>query len=65
MCERVFSLMAVAWRKERSKLLIDTLEAELLIKTNMSLSCTEFEKFLRTNVIGKGIVKAIVSSDKY
>lgn len=65
MCERIFSLMARAWRQERNKLLISTLAAELIVKTNMNLSCNDFEQFLRTDDIGKGIVNAVGKSDKY
>lgn len=49
MSERIFSLMTQAWRKERNKLNIKTLEAELMVKHNYTESCTEFAKYLKTN----------------
>lgn len=63
MSERIFSLMGLAWRKERNKLDIKTLEAELMVKHNFNLSCQEFATFLKKD--GANIIKKVKSSQKY
>lgn len=65
MCERVFSLMTNIWRKERNRLSIKTVEAELIVKHNMDLNCLEFYKFLKTDQIGDEIVRKIGTDEKY
>lgn len=62
--ERIFSLMTTAWRKERNKLLIQNLEAELMVKENYKMSCKEFRVFLKTEN-AKGILKKSASNEKY
>lgn len=62
--ERIFSLMNVAWRKERQSLLIENLEAELMTKENFKMTCHEFRKFLQTEE-GSVIIKKAMSSEKY
>ena len=48
--ERVFSLMTSAWTKERNRLDVDTVMAELQIFTNISLECSDmFKVFLNYN----------------
>lgn len=56
--ERVFSLMNIAWRKERSSLLIENLESELMIKENYKMTCQEFRKFLKTDDGQQILIKA-------
>lgn len=48
MSERIFSLMKTAWRSDRNRLLLQNLEAELILKTNFDETCKEFRKFLNT-----------------
>lgn len=62
MSERIFSLMTNAWRKERNKLNIKTLEAELMIKHNFTESCIEFAKYLKRD--GNHILEKCKSSWK-
>lgn len=61
--ERIFSLMTTAWRKERNRLLLSNLEAELMVKQNFNMSCTEFQQFLKNK--GSNILKNIKSNQKY
>ena len=62
--ERIFSLMATFWRKERNKLLLKNLEAELMVKENYKLNCIDFVKFLKSSD-GLEILNKIKSSEKY
>lgn len=55
--------MGLAWRKERNKLDIHTLEAELMVKHNFTQSCQEFIKFLKKD--GASIIHKLKSKDKY
>lgn len=63
--ERVFSLMTIAWRKDRNNLLLKNLEAELMVKENYGLSCSEFIKYLNNSSDGREILKLCKSSEKY
>lgn len=64
--ERVFSLMQVSWRKERTNLSLKNLEAELMVKENYDLSCSEFQKMLsQPEPEGLEILKLAKSSNKY
>ena len=63
MCERIFSLMFTAWRKDRNSLSIETLESELMIKHNFTETCQEFVKFLEKD--GKNILGKVGTSLKY
>ncbi len=60
--ERIFSMMKTCWRKERNRLLISNLEAELMIKENYNMSCSEFHDFLKQNV---SILEMAKSASKY
>ncbi|CAH1115436.1 unnamed protein product [Psylliodes chrysocephalus] len=62
--ERIFSLMTTAWRKEKNKLDIKTLEAELMIKTNFKMSCKDFILFLKTGN-ADDILRKVSSCQKY
>lgn len=61
-CERIFSLMFNAWRKERNHLLIPNLEAELQIKHNFQYTCQDFYNFALKNNI---LLNKVKSSEKY
>lgn len=62
--ERIFSLMTTAWRKERNRLNLHTLEAELMIKHNFAMTCNEFVQYLKSSK-GEDILSKISSYDKY
>lgn len=62
MSERSFSLMFNAWRKERNRLNLETVESELFIKTNFSMTCQEFYSYVLKN---EAMLKDIRSKDKY
>lgn len=64
MCERVFSLMNTAWRKDRNRLLMKHLESELIIKQNCSLSCREFYDYIKSNE-AKHLLSKVSTSEKY
>lgn len=64
MCERVFSLMAARWNKERNLLAMATVEAELMIKENFKMTCLKFNEYLKTPD-GIKLLKAAKNSDKY
>lgn len=48
-CERVFSLMEQVWSKERNKMNISLVKAELLILQNFEFSCINFHNYVLTN----------------
>ncbi len=62
-CERIFSLMTSAWRKDRNRLMLKNLESELMIKHNFDMNCTEFQTYLKNE--GVKILNEVKSSDKY
>lgn len=62
-CERIFSLMTSAWRKDRNRLMLENLEAELMIKQNFSMNCSEFQNFVKNE--GVVILNEVKSSNKY
>lgn len=62
--ERIFSLMNIAWRKDRNKLSLATLEAELMVKENFKMTCKEFRQYLNTSSAGD-ILKQAKSNQKY
>jgi hypothetical protein len=62
MSERIFSLMFYAWRKDRNRLALVTVEAEMLIKTNFKHSCKDFYNFILSN---EKLLKEITSNEKY
>ena len=62
--ERIFSLMATTWRKERNRLKIENVEAELMIKQNYQMTCLEFRTYLKSEA-GILLLKKVKCSDKY
>lgn len=62
--ERIFSLAFNHWRKERNRILLKTVEAELIIKFNFNLTCSEFKNFLKSTD-GQKILKYVKGSQKY
>lgn len=62
--ERIFSLMFNAWRKDRNKAALKTVESELLIKYNFAFTCTDFKKFLLSKD-GDSVLQKIKQSEKY
>lgn len=63
--ERIFSCSSFLWRKERNKLDINSVEAELMIKTNFNFSCKEFKDFLLNSNIGKKVLTEVRKNEKY
>ncbi|CAM4974346.1 unnamed protein product [Rotaria socialis] len=61
-CESVFSHMNFLWNNNRNKMKHDLVGAELKIKMNTHLTCTEFYDYLLTK---PDILKKIRSSEKY
>lgn len=61
-CESIFSHMKFLWNNNRNKMKCDLVGAELKIKMNTHLTCTEFYNYLLTK---PDILKKIRSSDKY
>ena len=48
-CERVFSMMEQVWSKERNRMSISLVKAELQILTNFDFSCKNFYDFVVKN----------------
>ncbi|CAF5038400.1 unnamed protein product, partial [Rotaria magnacalcarata] len=61
-CESVFSHKKYLWNNNRTKMKHDLVGAELKIKMNTHLTCTEFYDYLLTK---PNILNKIRSSDKY
>ena len=62
MSKRIFSLMTIAWRKERNRLLAENLEAELMNEENFRMTCNEFQVFLY--IEDSNILQKIKSNEK-
>lgn len=62
MTERIFSLMFNAWRKERNRLSLQNLEAEIMVRNNFDLNCVEFYKLIINN---DEILNQISGKEKY
>lgn len=60
--ERIFSLIAKLWTKEKSQLKLDTLKHMLFLKYNLKFECVEFYNFLKESPT---LLKQISSQDKY
>jgi hypothetical protein len=60
--ERLFSLMTCYWRKKRNQRSEDLVKAEIQVKFNYGLFCTDFHSFVLQN---KKILRALRSSAKY
>jgi hypothetical protein len=61
-CESIFSHMKYLWNSNRSKMRHDLVGAELKIKMNTHLKCTEFYEYLLSK---PDLLKQIRSADKY
>ena len=60
--ERIFSQMNALWTDEKNRLLVETIKAILMAKSNFNLSCDIFAKKLAKN---KAIPKKVHGSQKY
>ena len=60
--ERVFSLCAAQWTKERNLLHVDTVKALAQIKCNYDMNCREMYRFLLES---DKLLKKIRGNDKY
>lgn len=60
--ERVFSLIAAQWTKERNCLSIETIESIVQCVFNYNMSCTDFYKYVKNE---EGLLKKVKNSDKY
>lgn len=66
--ERIFSLMNMYWSDNRNRCTLDLIKAELAIKTNFTMTCSEFNEFLNKNVNkeqSKALIAAARSQEKY
>jgi hypothetical protein len=62
-CERVFSDMKDAWSDDRSKLTVESVEAELMIRKNFeNVSCAAYYQSVKEDEI---FLKKISSQEKY
>ncbi|CAF1937723.1 unnamed protein product [Rotaria magnacalcarata] len=61
-CESIFSHMKFLWSNYRNKMKPELVGAELKVKVNSQLNCTEFYDYLLNN---QDLLKQIRSSDKY
>jgi hypothetical protein len=62
MRRETFSLMTCYWRKERNQCSEDLVKAEIQVKMNYGLSCSDFYSYVLQN---KEILRAVRSSAKY
>jgi hypothetical protein len=60
--ERIFSQMHRIWTEDRNSLSIDLIKAEICIKNNFDLKCSEFKNYIKSN---KKLLKAAQSQQKY
>lgn len=60
--ERIFSQTNIIWSERRNRLSFEHVKAEIQIKTNFKLSCSEFYKYALKN---KALLKAVKSNAKY
>ncbi len=60
--ERVFSVMNNLCSKDRNKLLTHNLKAEICVKVNFDLNCSQFYDFVKNN---EEILKSAKSNTKY
>lgn len=61
-CERVFSTMTALWTDSRNRLSLDLVKAELMMKMNFHMSCSDFYEFIRKD---KELLRAAKSQGKY
>lgn len=62
MSERLFSLLFHACRKDRNRLTLKNIEAEILVKHNYTKGCKEFYQYIFNN---ERLIDEIKSSKKY
>lgn len=60
--ERIFSNMNLIWTDEKSRMKVETVKAELQVKTNFGMSCNDFKGHLAKN---ENILKGLHSCEKY
>ena len=60
--ERVFSVITNLWTDERNQMRISLVKAEVCIKFNFDISCTEFYDFVKNNI---ALLNAVKSEKKY
>nr|XP_049699481.1 uncharacterized protein LOC126055228 [Helicoverpa armigera] len=60
--ERVFSQANIIWSDTRNRLTLEHVKAEIQIKTNFNMACSEFYNYVIKN---KAILKAAKSNEKY
>ncbi|XP_015263080.1 PREDICTED: uncharacterized protein LOC107107313 [Gekko japonicus] len=48
-CEKIYSLMAQLWSKDRNRLSDSVVKAELQVQLNFNISCADFHEFLYRN----------------
>ena len=60
--ERIFSIVNNLWTDERNKLSNDLVKAELCIKLNYSMNCTEFVNHVKTD---QKLLDCAKSDNKY
>jgi len=60
--ERVFSIMANIWTKEKSQLSIETLRSLLITRCNYEMNCLEFFEYIEKKTL---LLKKIHSVEKY
>ena len=60
--ERVFSLMEDAWTDKRNRLSVAMVKAELQVRLNFQLSCSEFKTFIENQ---PGLLTAAKKNTKY
>ncbi|CAH2088356.1 unnamed protein product [Euphydryas editha] len=63
-CERLFSLLNNLWTKERNKMSIDLIKAELQTRINFDASCADIISVLQSQD-GEKLQKMAKSSEKY
>ena len=61
-CERVFSIMNGLWTDSRNRLGIDVVKAELIIKINFHLSCSDFYELIHQH---RELLQVAKSQEKY
>ena len=60
--EHIFSVMKNLWTDERNRLIVRQAKAELCIKFNYSLSCTDFYNYISKD---RKIIETAKSDKKY
>lgn len=63
-CERVFSILNNLYSKERNRMSMDLIKAELIIRLNFDENCLNFKTFLNSDKAQK-LLNAVKKNDKY